>query len=408
MNSPVKVIFINHYYYPDISATSQLLTSLSKYLSGQDFEVHIVTSRQTYTDPEICLPKSAQLDGIHIHRLWTTRYGRQRLWGRLIDYMTFYSSMAWRLMLLTKAHDILVAKTDPPLVSVVVAVISSLKRARLVNWLQDLFPEVACALDVKGSRYFAPILKTMRNRSLKAAECNVVIGANMAKVLHAEGIPKDRIKVIHNWADGDVIKPLANQRNKLRVKWGLHDKFVIGYSGNMGRAHEFNTIVEAAERLRDDPRILFLFVGSGSQREFIEKEKRSRLLNNIEVKAYQPVKLLSEILTVPDIHLVSLKKSLEGLIVPSKLYGILAAGRPLIFLGDTHGETASIIDYARCGFSIASEDVDMMVLYILQLQRSPILCRKMGGRARLAHDSDYGKSQALSRWKALLEDCVAH
>jgi hypothetical protein len=155
----------------------------------------------------------------------------------------------------------------------------------------------------------------------------------MANYLSSQGIPQSQITVIHNWADGQAIQPLAAENNPLRTEWQLQDKFVVGYSGNLGRAHEFTTILEAATQLIEDPQIVFLFIGSGPQKLWLEAEVNKRHLTNVLFKPYQPRECLGDSLTVPDVHLISLRPSLEGLMVPSKFYGIAAAGRPVLYLG---------------------------------------------------------------------------
>jgi colanic acid biosynthesis glycosyl transferase WcaI len=210
----------------------------------------VVTSRQRYDDPGALLPASETLKGVHIHRVWTSRFGRTHLVGRALDYATFYSSAFWRLWRLARRGDVIVAKTDPPLLSVVGALVCWLRGVRLVNWLQDVFPEVAAELGVKIMQgRVGRAVRRLRNASLRAAaRRNVVLGERMARYLEGEGIPAGRITVIPNWAEENV-RPVAAQENPLRTAWGLGDKFVVGYSGNMGRAHEFETMLGAMAQL---------------------------------------------------------------------------------------------------------------------------------------------------------------
>ncbi len=347
-----KIIFINRYFYPDHSATSQMLSDLAFGLAekSEKEEIHIVTSRQRYDDASARLPEFEKVNNVHIHRVWTSSFGRQNLIGRAIDYLSFYLSAAIKLLQITKHGDILVAKTDPPLISVVVAFVARLKKAELINWLQDLFPEVAAELGIKiiqGKLY--QVLKYIRNKTLQQAKMNIAIGELMAEKLRKEGIPDEKITVIHNWADGEQIKPIPHDKNPLRKDWGLDNKFVVGYSGNLGRSHDFSTILAAAEALKDNPKIKFLFIGSGAQLPGIKQHCKEKGLNNVMFKPYQPREKLDQSLSVSDVHLISLKPELEGLIVPSKFYGILAAGRPVIYIGSQKGELANIIKHENCG-----------------------------------------------------------
>ena len=189
-------------------------------------------------------------------------FGRSTLSGRAIDYLSFYRNMYRRVSALANPDDILIAKTDPPLLSVVAGRLARQKKASLVNWLQDLYPEIAVALGVPFMK--GPIelsLVHMRDRSLKSANANVVLGQIMANRLREIGV--GNLDVVPNWADDKKIQPLNGRDNALRTEWGLQGKFIVGYSGNLGRAHEIKTVLQASERLKNDDRIVFLTIGGG-------------------------------------------------------------------------------------------------------------------------------------------------
>jgi colanic acid biosynthesis glycosyl transferase WcaI len=300
-----KLIFINRYFYPDHSATSQMLTDLAFGLAKMDSQqaIHIVTSRQRYDDASAKLLPLETVNYVTIHRIATTRFGRQNLMGRAIDYLSFYISAFSTLIKLTQKGDTLIAKTDPPLISVVAAVVAKLKRAHLVNWLQDLFPEVAAQLGVKlASGLPYKFLKAIRNKTLQQAKMNVAIGELMAERLRNEGIPSDKITVIHNWADEEQLHPVAHDENPLRSEWGLQGKFVVGYSGNLGRSHDFATILEAAEALKDNQ----VLIGGGAQLPQVRKECAEKGLNNVMFKPNQR----RENLTSADMHFINFKLNL--------------------------------------------------------------------------------------------------
>ena len=158
--------------------------------------------------------------------------------------------------------------------------------AHLINWLQDIYPEVAIRLGVplvKGPA--GQTLAYFRDASLKAADTNVVVGERMAEYVMLRGISPDRVHVIHNWSDDEQISPVTHADNPLRRGWGLDDKFVVGYSGNLGRAHEFETILAAGERLRNDPRIVFIFIGGGHRMDELDRTVKARGLD-LEVSMY--------------------------------------------------------------------------------------------------------------------------
>lgn len=397
-----KIIFINRFFHPDHSATSQILTDLALDLARDGWNVEVVTSRLMYDD-SAKLPVSENVGGVRVHRIWTSQLGRGQLLGRAVDYFTFYVSAAFTLWRITTPDTVLVAKTDPPMISLVAAPVAKLRGATLVNWLQDLFPEVAVTL---GMRVFAgPVfrfLRYLRNASLKAATTNVVLGQRMRDMVERQGVERDRIVLMPNWADGEEIRPVARGVNPLRAQWGLEDTFVVSYSGNLGRAHEFSTIVEAAEALRHRADIRFLFIGAGAQRAELESQVAERKLANVLFHPYQPRSALSQSLSVGDVHLVSLNPALEGLIVPSKFYGIAAAGRPTLFIGDVDGEIARVVTDAHCGYAVASGDGTRLAALIEQLAGDRALCETLAANARHVFEQRFERKLVLQQWKEAL------
>jgi glycosyltransferase involved in cell wall biosynthesis len=402
-----QTIFVNRYFFPDHSATSQLLSDLAFDLASRGQDIHVITGRQLYTDPQASLLSEEVIRGVNVFRVRTSRFGRARLWGRMLDYLTFYLGATWRLLRSIRPGDVVVVKTDPPMMSVCAALAVALKRGQLVNWVQDLFPEVATSLDVSGVRFVAPMLKRLRNGSLRQGRRNVVLGSLMAKRLREEGIPSDRITVIENWADGDVIQPVPREANPLLREWQLDGKFVLGYSGNMGHVHEFKTMIDAAELLKDEAEIAFVFIGDGMARRWLEAEVARRGLTNVQFRPYQPTDRLRWGLSVPDVHFISLRPTLEGLIVPSKFYGIAAAGRPVIHVGDPDGEIARILEREQCGWSFCIGEVGLLARCILGLSQRRSEAAEAGLRARRAFDRQYARVHALHTWRALLESVSA-
>lgn len=397
------IIFINRYFYPDHSATSQLLTDLAFELARQGKDVRVITSRQIYDDAEAGLPETETVDGVKIYRVWTSRFGRHRLWGRALDYASFYLSTAWRLARLARKGDVVVAKTDPPLISVPTMLVARLRGASTLNWLQDLFPEVASSLGITGINAIAPFLRRLRNKSLRAARLNIVLGDGMAERVRAEGVPAECIRVIHNWSDGRVVRPIACEANEFRRLWGISNRFVVGYSGNMGRAHEFETIVGAAERLVSDDRLVFLFIGGGAKRAWLERECFERGIGNVLFRPYQRRDSLAESLSVPDVHLISLYPELEGLIVPSKFYGIAAVGRPVIYIGNPEGEIPRILRAGGCGHTIVPGNSDRLAGLLTNLASDSEMVSRMGSNARRLFEQRFDRPIALQMWQEVLQ-----
>jgi glycosyltransferase involved in cell wall biosynthesis len=307
---------------------------------------------------------------------------------------------------LIEPGDGVVAMTDPPLCSILAMRAAQKKKARLVNWLQDIYPEIAVELGVPLLRGpLAHGLSYWRDRSLKSAAVNVVVGEGMAKRLVKRGVTPDNIKLIHNWTDDAEITPISHENNRLRKFWELEDKFVVGYSGNLGRAHEFDTILAASERLRHESRIVFLFIGSGHRLDNLADLVKSRGLDaNFRFIPYQERALLKYSLGVPDLHWLSLKPALEGLIVPSKFYGIAAAGRPTIAITASDGEIANLVRNHNCGRVIEPGENEKLAATILELSRTPEQLAAMGRNARAMLDAQFSRRAAFRRWSAVLDE----
>jgi colanic acid biosynthesis glycosyl transferase WcaI len=404
-----RLIFINRFFAPDHSATSQILSDLAFDLAGAGREVHLVTSRQIYDDPKAALPERETLNGVDVHRAASTGFGRAALIGRSVDYVSFYRSVSRCLNDIVRPGDIVIAKTDPPLMSVVARPAARRNGARLVNWLQDIYPETAVELGVPFMR--GPVVSSLvalRNATLRAAAATVVVGDLMGRKVEALGAPAQRIHVIPNWCNDEDIRLVTQADNPLRREWNLADKFVLGYSGNLGRAHEFATVLGAAERLRNEPRVAFLMIGGGKRFAELSAAVQSRgLAGAFRFLPYQARALLSYSLGAADVHWVSLDPRLEGLMVPSKFYGIAAAGKPIIVIGDPNGELARLVRLNACGFAIAPGDSEALAATLRRLSETPRTVSEMGTRARQMLDAHFTRRQGLARWRQLFDQLDA-
>jgi glycosyltransferase involved in cell wall biosynthesis len=400
----VKIVFLNRYFYPDHSATSQLLSDLAFHLSSQGREVHVITSRQRYDEPAARLPPQETIHGVTVRRVWTSTFGRGRLPGRALDYLTFYLSTFFALLSTVSRGDVVVSKTDPPLLSLAAWPAARIKGARLVNWLQDIFPEVAGAVGMGWARGWAGrLLAALRDRSLRAAHVNVVLGTAMQRYLISRGVGESQLRVIHNWADGELVRPVESRDNRLRRDRELGGKFVVGYSGNMGRVHEFETILGAAEAFKGDGGIVFLFIGGGARREWLSQETARRSLSNVMFLPYQPAWQLGDSLSAPDVHLVTLLPEAEGFVVPSKFYGIAAAARPALFVGCADGEIARIVTDAHCGIVVEAGDITGLRSAIVRLRSDKALYDGYCANARKVFEQRFDKRIALEAWGNVLE-----
>lgn len=399
-----RIIFVNRFFHPDISATSRILSDVAFHIAALGLPVSVVTSRGRYDDEQSILPDFEVIDGVEVHRVVNPRFGRKTLLGRSADYLALYLSFAIAAWRLSARGDILIVKTDPPLLSVALAPIAAFKRLVMVNWLQDLYPEVALRLGLRALAPFASLLIAARNASLRLAANNVVIGESMHTRIKSYGIAKANIEVISNWCDDEALRPVLQDQNPLRIAWGLGDKFVVGYSGNLGRAHEFTTVLDAATLLRDERDIIFLFVGGGHLTTALKQEvARRRLADNFQFRSLAPAHLLSLSLGAPNVHWLSLPPSMEGLILPSKLYGVAAAARPIIAIANPRGEVGELIQRHDCGVAIEPGDSDHLARTVLAFRDDPLQTQQRGHNARHMLEENFRKRDAVRRWERLIE-----
>ncbi|MEL6374241.1 MAG: glycosyltransferase family 4 protein [Pseudomonadota bacterium] len=412
----MAIYFINRFFYPDHAATSQILSDLAFALAARGHEIHIITSRLRYDDASQRLRAAETIKGVHVHRIWSTGFGRGRLAGRFIDYATFYASLVFSLLKHVRRADVVVAKTDPPMLSVIAGPLCRLRRAVAVNWLQDIFPEVVLASPERAAwwkRAGFNILAALRTRSCRLAATNVVLGARMAERVKSWA-PTIETTVIANWAVGEEVRPVPASANGLRKDWGLERAFVIGYSGNLGRAHEMATFVQAFDALHqrfgqtskvtlpDGRTLQALFIGGGALYEALRAHVEVQGPTWVRFEPYMPREALAESLSVPDVHLVSLRPELEGLIVPSKIYGIAAAGRAAVFVGDPDGEVARLLKAGDAGLTVAPGDGEGLAEALLALARDSERTAQMGVNARAMFDDAFDVGHAIAAWEQLL------
>jgi glycosyltransferase involved in cell wall biosynthesis len=392
--------FINRFFYPDESATSQLLLDLTQGLSGE-YSISVVCSTHSLTAAAKTLPRKEQLGRISIHRLGGTRWGNSSLLGKAVDLLTFQLAVLWFVLRKVHSGDLVVLKTDPPLLQIATTGLIKIKGAKIVNWLQDIYPEIAIRLEqFPGPGWLADSLCRLRDRALHRAEVNVVISARMAEFLRKRGVTNTR--VIANWADSGLYAENTHAVDMLKEQWGLAGKFVVMYSGNFGRVHDFKDIAEAVKELATVDNIHFVFIGAGAEKERLQKALERSGSANYSFKPFQPRSLLAQSLAVADLHLVSLKAGMEDLVMPSKLCGVLAAGRPVGFLGEPGSDIARFIEQEQVGFALDIGRGLFLARRIRELSMDPGKQNEWARNARAVFEKTYSKQQAIAAWERVL------
>lgn len=398
----MRLLFINRYFYPDISATSQLLTELAEDLAAKGETVTVITGNSSYLGDETRFEAEERHKGIRILRVGCTRFGRSRVLGRLADYVSFWIC-AFRAAVRLKEQDCLVVLSDPPLLSVFAAVIRFMNPVKTVCWLQDTFPDIAIRARVLDDWVSGPVLKCIAKWSLRRMDRVIAIGRCMERRLLSEGIPSQSIIQISNWADGQLIQPLPHRGNTFRRQHGLQDRFVVMYSGNHGVVHDCETLIQLMRETRDVPDLCFCFVGEGVWKPHLVDIACAEGWKHSVFLPYESKEGLKASLSAADLHLVSLRRDMEGLSIPSKLYGILAAGRPVLFIGHPSSEASLVIKEAGCGFCVEPGDTRGAVQAVLTGYRNPALLEEQGAAARRYFDRQCDRPLAAARFQEALE-----
>jgi glycosyltransferase involved in cell wall biosynthesis len=312
--------------------------------------------------------------------------------GRVVSYASFFAGAAVRGFRGPKPALVLTL-TTPPLISLLGTLLKSLRGSRHFIWEMDLYPDIAVDLNVlKPRAVITRLIGTMADFSRKRADGIIVLGEEMKARLIARGIPEHKIVVAENWADGCEILPAPFDEGPL----------VVHYSGTFGLAHEEHTITEAMRRLRDDSRFRFVFAGGGARRESLEEFCRAEGIGTAEFRPYATRSELGRSLAEAHVGLVTQIPETVGSVVPSKTYGIMAAGRPVLYVGPRSSTPARVLEWHRCGWRIEPGDASGIVRLLEQLERDRDLVREAGGRARRAFEKYYDKPIGVERILSIL------
>ena len=398
----MRLLFVNRYFYPDISATAQLLTELTEDLATQGETVTVITGNTTYAGGSSILPAQEIYKGIRIVRVGVTRFGRANTLGRLADYISFWIA-AFVAAIRTKHQDCLVVLSDPPLLSVMAAVVRMVKPVKTVCWLQDVFPEIAVRAGVLPEGLIASGLRWLARWSLRQMDQVVVIGRCMERQILSEGVLPLSLSRISNWADGTHIQSLPRGGNEFLQQHNLENQFVVMYSGNHGVVHEFETLVALLRETHTIPDLCFCFIGEGAWKKKLMDTARAERWSHIRFLPYQPKSRLQSSLSAADVHLVSLRSDMEGLSIPSKVYGALAAGRSVLFIGPQGSETSTLLSEAQCGYSVQPGDTQGAVQAVLAVYNDRSLLERQGEAARLYFNRRFDRNIATKSFHQVFQ-----
>jgi len=386
-----RLIFLNRFYWPDEPATAQLLTDFAEALAARGHAVTVITSPPGRVD----VPDRESRAGVEIHRVRSHRGAETAVPRKALAFLTFHLRAASMLSRLVQPGDIVVALTDPPLLTVAATRIARRRGAHVVNWIQDIYPEVA--IELTGHRWLGA-LRPLRDRAWRQAARCITLGRDMANAVAAAGVASDRITIIPNWPPAGVTSAAPSEIESLRRRWDLTDRFVIAYSGNLGRVHDLDPVLDLAAALRDDPRIRLLFIGGGPRRSALQAEAARRGLTHLQFRPAVPRTELNAALGAGDLHLVTLRPGCERYVFPSKLYGVAAAARPVLFIGPRDSEIATLIRQHAFGLTFERRDISALAAAVARLAVASLERERLAQAARRFAQT-HALSRAIAGWE---------
>ncbi len=380
----MRMLFVNQFFWPDSSATSQQLTDLVVGLAarGEDIEVLCGDSGGYAAAAGALAPRAT------VYRVKAAPFTRGKL-GRVVSYLSFYASAFVRGLTVPRP-DVVVSMTTPPLISLLGNCLQILRGSRHFIWEQDVYPDIAVDLaHIRRGSLLHRITGALADWSRRRADGIIVLGECMRDRLIARGVAPEKIYIAEHWANSRSITPMPRP--------GDPNELVLLYSGNLGLAHDLDTLLGTMLALKDDPRFRFLFVGTGGRREALTSFITAHDLLSAEMRPFVARDKLSEGLAAGDIGLVTQQESSCGSVVPSKVYGILAAGRPLLFIGPAAATPARIIRRHGCGWHFNVGDVRGVTQQLKHLAEHRELVHEAGQRARQALVEFYDLPQSVDR-----------
>ncbi len=384
----MKILLLNQFFWPDSAATSQLLTDVARGLAGRGHEVYAVCAGGEYALKDSDDPPSAV-----IYRAASVPFWRGGI-GRVLSYLSYYVNCAVRGITAPRP-DVVVTLTTPPLLPLIGTLIKWLRGSKHFLWEMDLYPDVA--VDVNYIRRGGLLDRStgiLADLARHKSDGIIALGDCMRSRLLARGIPQEKILVAENWADGKLIRPVPRTTDQ--------SEFVVLYSGNLGLAHDVDTIAEVMRELKQDRRFRFVFAGGGPLRRSFEDCCRRNDLRQVDFKSYARRAGLGESLGAGDVGLVTQRASCLGSVVPSKIYGLMAAARPILFIGPGESTAAQVIKRFRCGWHVPNGDAAGLIQLLARLAAHPAEVEESGRRARQAFLEHYDRPLGVARICRLL------
>jgi glycosyltransferase involved in cell wall biosynthesis len=401
----MHILLLNEYYPPDTSATAKMAVQVAETLA-KCHKVTVVAGRPSYDPDEFysfAFLRRDTRNNVIVERVGSTAYPRHQMRRRVSNYLSYLALAVPRALAIRP--DVILAMTDPPVAGIAGAFVARLAGCPFVYNIRDMYPDMAIGGDIVRPSKWVERWEKMHRRALRQAARVIVLGDDMRDRIVAKGISPERVVVVR---DGTSIPSstldLADpgvQEIVQEVRCGF--PFVVLHAGNLGFYGAWGTLLKAAEILRNENTGL-VFIGDGANRVGLEKAASSS--PNVRFLPFRPFEQLPHVMLAGDLHIVTVRRGLEGVVVPSKLYSTLAAGRPVLAVAAANSDAARIVVESRCGLAADPDDPAAVAGAIRELRSDPDRLREMGRRARETA-GQYARVNELGRFVGILEEAAS-
>ncbi|MBQ6886170.1 MAG: glycosyltransferase family 4 protein [Lachnospiraceae bacterium] len=380
-----NLLIYAHYYYPDVASTGQILTELAEGLKDA-FRITVICTVPSYTGKISQYYKKHKyyyenINGINVLRIRVPEFRKSFAPSRIYNIASYFLS-AIAATFRIEEQDYIFTISQPPILGGLLGVIGKkIKHARFIYNIQDFNPEQIMAVSYAKNKFVLNAMMALDKYSCRQADKVIVVGRDMIDTLKRR-FPENGKKqlpiysYINNWIDEKSIVPLSKEQKEVtdfKKKYGIEDKYVIMYSGNIGLYYDLLNLIKVIGKFKDCNEVAFLFVGEGSVLEQLKDYVKKQNLSNVYFAPYQDKDKLVYSLNVGDVHFVVNAKGIKGVSVPSKLYGVMAAGKPVLGILEKGSEARLIIEESNCGISVSPGDyeaIEKLIEYFIRTRES--------------------------------------
>jgi colanic acid biosynthesis glycosyl transferase WcaI len=393
-----KILILYHYYWPDDVVSAVQFTGLAEGLAAGGYEIETWPGNRSCHDPKVSYPTSPETNnGVRIHRVWRPPFSQHSFLGRILN--SFWVQKFWWLRLFFSTAykpDVILIGTDPLLSLLSVPFLKLIRpKAKIIHWCFDLYPEAAVADGIlKEGNSLVKIVKSFMNRGYRKCDLVADIGPCMREKLERYQIQKRA--TLTPWALEEPSQPLPYDAQERMELFGK-DPGPLGllYSGSFGRAHDFYLTLKLARFMRN--KAVFTYGVRGSRLDELKRAVNPEDAN-VRFAPFTPPGKLSARLSAPDVHLVSLRPEWTGIVVPSKFFGALAVGRPLLFEGDEKSSIARWIKEYGVGWVLTPGNLDSLANELEAFSKNPSVKREMFNHCHAIYQSHFSKKVILGGW----------